>query len=225
MRVLKPLILTGLFSVLLGAPAWAVDVSRDEIQQLQERVDQDAKSPEAHFDLAMGLARTVKLESGYAELKKVAELDPGFADKVIAKYSPLVEENKQNVEACFRLAFGYYFKGLNAQQAADSLAKTDPDKAKGATEEAAKSKALARQSFEAIIVNDPKYVWGYNYLGYLLFEGGEIDKGVEQWRKAISIEENAVAHFMIGQALIKQGNMKDAIPEMARAMQLRGLNP
>lgn len=225
MQALRPLFLAGLLSLTLTAPVWAVDTSREELQQLQERVDQDSTNPDVHFDLAMGLARTVKLESGYAELKKISELDPTYADKVIARYQPLVAENKQNVEAFFRLAFGYYFKALNAQQTADSLARTDAEKAHEAALEVAKNKALAKQAFEAIIANDPQYVWGYNYLGYLLFEGGEIDKGVEQWRKAITVEDNAVAHFLIGQAFIKQGNVKEAVPEMARAMQLRGLNP
>lgn len=208
------LVAVALATMTFAAPAaWAVDTSRAELEELQRRVDLDPKSPDAHFDLAMGLARTVKLESGYASLKKVIELDPAYADKVITKYKPLVDQNKQNVEAFFRLAFGYYFKGWNLQQ-------QDPNSVEGA-----QSKQLARTAFESIIANDPKYVWGYNYLGYLLAEGGDLDKAVGLWRQAISVEDNAVAHFLIGQAYMRQGKMAEGVMETATAMRMRGLNP
>lgn len=225
MPILKSLLGASLILASLTLPVWAADTTPAELQQLEQRVAQEPNNPDAHFDLAMGLARTVKLEDGYAELKKVIALDPDYADKVIAKYTPMVQANKQNVEAFFRLAFGYYFKGLMAQQASDSLAVTDPAKAKAASDEAVQDKEQAKQAFKSIIANDPKYVWGYNYLGYLLFEDGHINKAMAQWNKADSIEDNAVAHFMLGQAFIKQGDMKDAVPEITRAMQLRGLNP
>ncbi|HEY9899179.1 MAG TPA: tetratricopeptide repeat protein [Pantanalinema sp.] len=213
--MLKPLITAvALAALTFAAPAaWAVDTSRAELEELQRRVDLDPKSPDVHFDLAMGLARTVKLESGYASLKKVIELDPTYADKVIATYKPLVDQNKQNVEAFFRLAFGYYFKGWSLQQA-------DPASAEGA-----QSKQLARTAFEAIIANDPKYVWGYNYLGYLIAESGDLEKAVGLWRQAISVEDNAVAHFLIGQAYMRQGKMAEGVMETATAMRMRGLNP
>lgn len=214
MLKLRLLTAVALATLTFAAPAaWAVDTSRAELEELQRRVDLNPQSPDAHFDLAMGLARTVKLESGYASLKKVVELDPTYADKVITTYKPLVADNKHNLEAAFRLAFGYYFKGW-------SLLEKDPKSVEGA-----ESKQLARASFESIIANDPKYVWGYNYLGYLIAEGGDLEKAVALWRQAISVEDNAVAHFLIGQAYMRQGKMAEGVMETATAMRMRGLNP
>ncbi|MNY45935.1 Tetratricopeptide repeat protein [compost metagenome] len=124
-----------------------------------------------------------------------------------------MEQNKQNVEAYFRLAFGYYFKGW-------SLTEADPKSVEGA-----ESKQLARAAFESIITHDPKYVWGYNYLGYLIAEGGDLEKAISLWRQAISVEDNAVAHFLIGQAFMRQGKMAEGVMETATAMRMRGLNP
>lgn len=222
----RTLLMAALLSATILSPsAWAVDTTKDELNELQHRVDLDPKNPDTHFDLAMGLARTVKLETGYAELQKVAALDPTYADKVIAKYKPLVEQNKMNTEAYFRLAFGYYFKGLNLKQSADTLAQTDKTKADAQYAESNRNKMLARDTFEAIITNDPKDVWGYNYLGYLVAEGGDINKSIDLWHQSLKVEDNAVAHFLLGQAFLRQNDMKDAIPELATAMRMRGLNP
>ena len=211
--------------VTLAGPALATDTSKEEIKQLQDATDKAPTSPDAHFDLAMGYARTIKLETAYAELRKVADLDPRYADKVVTKYEPLFKSNPKNVEAAFRLAFGYYFKGLNAQQDADTLAKTDKAKADAASQDATKYKAQARQAFQAIVEADPKYVWGYNYLGYMIAESGDLDQGEATWRKAIGVEDNAVSHFLLGQALMKQGRIPEGALETATAMRMRGLNP
>lgn len=208
--------------LVLVAPALAVDTSKDDLLLLQQQVDQNPQSPDAHFDLAMGLARTIKLEAGYAELKKVADLDPGYPDKVIAKYKPLVEANPQNLEAHFRLAFGYYFKGFYL---AEEARRADPALAPTLATQSAESKAMARTSFQSIVASDPKYVWGYNYLGYMLMEQGELDQAVGLWRQGLAVEDNAVAHFLLGQVLIRQGNMKDGLQETMTAMRMRGLNP
>lgn len=198
---------------LMAAPVWAADTSKAELEVLRQRVQEDPQSADAHFDMAMGLARTSRLEEGWTYLKKVAELDPQYAEKVIATYSPLVEENPQNIEAQFRLAFGHYFKGLNLQE-------------QGQAAEAKEAKGRAKAAFVHIIETDPKYVWGYNYLAYLQAEEGDLSAAVETLKQAIAVEpENAVAHFLIGQAYFRQGNHKDAVLEIGTAMRLRGLNP
>lgn len=180
---------------LMVTPAFA-DTSKEEIELLKQRVQEQPQSADAQFDLAMGLARTSKLEVAWSALKKVNELDASYADKVIERYTPLVQENPQNIEARFRLAFGYYFKN---------------------------QKDVARSQFGEIIEVDPNYVWAYNYLGFFDAEKGEVAKAMELWKKAIQIDpKNAVAHFLIGQAHYRNGQMKEAAAEIAQAMKLRG---
>lgn len=225
MRTLRVLSLAAIVALTAMAPAaWAVDTPKAEIEELQRRVEADPASPDAHFDLAMGLGRTVKLESGYTELKKVHELDPVYADKVIARYKPLVEQNKQNIEAQFRLAFGYFFKGYGYQLDADA-AKDDAAKAEALRADSAKHKGMARAAFETILEVDPKYVWAYNYLGFLFGEANNLDQAVAVLKRGLAVEDNAVGHFLIGQVYLKQGNMAGGVAEITTAMRMRGLNP
>ena len=206
-------LLLALGLVLTTAPAMAADTSKAELELLRQRTTTAPQDPGAHFDLAMGLARTSRLEDGWASLKKVSELDPGYADKVIATYAPLVEENPQNIEAQFRLAFGHYFKGLNFQE-------------QGQADAAKEAKLRAKKAFNHIIETDPQYVWGYNYLAYLQAEEGDLPGAVDTLKKAIAVEpNNAVSHFLIGQAYFRQGNHKDAVLEIGTAMRLRGMAP
>ncbi|HBN09188.1 MAG TPA: hypothetical protein DD435_11265 [Cyanobacteria bacterium UBA8530] len=179
----------------LALPAFA-DTSKEELELLGQRVQEQPLNPEYQFDLAMGLARTSKLEVAWGALKKVNEMDPTYADKVITRFGSLVQTNPQNIEARFRLAFGYYFKNQK-----------DP----------------ARAQLEEIILVDPNYVWAYNYLGYFFAEKNDLAKASELWKKAIQIApENAVAHFLVGQAHYRNGQLKEAASEIALAMKLRG---
>jgi tetratricopeptide (TPR) repeat protein len=198
---------------LMAAPAMAADTSKAELEVLRQRVEATPADAGVHFDMAMGLARTSRLEEGWTSLKKVNELDPAYADKVIATYEPLVSENPQNIEAQFRLAFGHYFKGLNFQD-------------QGQLEAAKEAKLRAKKAFGHIIETDPKYVWGYNYMAYLMAEEGDLPGAVDTLKKAIAVEpNNAVSHFLIGQAYFRQGNHKDAVLEIGTAMRLRGMTP
>lgn len=206
-------LLLALGIALMTAPAMAVDTTKAELEVLRKRVEAAPQDPSAHFDMAMGLARTSRLEEGWTSLKKVSELDAAYADKVIATYRPLVEENPQNIEAQFRLAFGHYFKGLNLQDQGQGDAAKD-------------AKLQAKKAFGHIIETDPQYVWGYNYLAYLMAEEGDLPGAVDTLKKAIAVEpNNAVSHFLIGQAYFRQGNHKDAVVEIGTAMRLRSMAP
>ncbi len=212
MRLATSLLL-ALGVAFMGSPALAADTSKAELEVLRKRVQELPADPSVHFDMAMGLARTSRLEEGWSSLKTVSELDPSYADKVIATYAPLVEENGQNIEAQFRLAFGHYFKGLNFQE-------------QGQAEAAKAAKAQAKRAFGQIVEVDPGYVWGYNYLAFLLAEEGDLGSAVETLKRAIAVEpSNAVSHFLIGQAYFRQGNHKDAVLEIGTAMRLRGMAP
>lgn len=206
-------LLMALGLALMVSPALAADTSKAELEILRKRVETTPSDPGVHFDLAMGLARTSRLEEGWTSLKKVNELDAGYADQVIGTYAPLVEENPRNIEAQFRLAFGHYFKGLNFQD-------------QGQADAAKEAKLRAKAAFGQIIETDPNYVWGYNYLAYLMAEEGDLPGAVETLKKAIAVEpNNAVSHFLIGQAYFRQGNHKDAVLEIGTAMRLRGMAP
>lgn len=196
---------------LTALPALAADIPKAEIDLLKRRVEQASASADAHFDLAMGYARTPELEKGFECLKKVQELDAGYHEKIINTYSPLVTENPSNIEAQFRLAFGYYYQGVILGQ-------------EGKTGEAAAHRAMAKQAFERIINVDPQYVWGYNYLAYLIAEENDLPKAAEILKTAIAKDpDNAVSHFLLGHAYHRMGQKMEAMMELAQAMRLRAL--
>lgn len=220
---LRTLPVAALLALTVMAPAaWALDTPKTEIEALQQQVEANPESADAHFDLAMGLGRTVKLESGYTELKKVHELDPTYADKVIDRYKPMVEANKQNIEAQFRLAFGYFFKGYGYEL--DAGAAKD-EQAEALTAQALTYKEMSKQSFQAILEVDPKYVWAYNYLGFLIGSEGNLDQALNLLKQGLAVEDNAVGHFLVGQVYFKQGNVPAGLAETTTAMRMRGLNP
>jgi tetratricopeptide (TPR) repeat protein len=191
----------ALVVTLVGAPTLA-DTSRDEIAVLEQAAGDKAQDPDAHFDLAMAYARTPVLEKAWEAMQRVKELDQGFADKVIARLEPLAEQSPENVEAHWRLAFAYYARGRETGE-----------------EETMKR---ARQAFEQILQLDAGYVWAYNYLAYMTYEGGDLPGALTLARKAVELDsENAVAHFLVGQALLKQNQPFAAAFSLARAMQLR----
>lgn len=189
-------------ALLLGAlPAFA-DTSRDELLVLEYFAEQKPDDPDAHFDLAMAYARTPMLEKGWDYLQKVKVLDPGYADKVVARFEPIAADNPDNVEAHWRLAFAYYAKGRESGDAAAT--------------------AKARSAFLKILDIDPQYVWAYNYLAYITYEQGDLPAAASLARKAVDVApDNAVAHFLLGQALLKQNQPFAAAMSLAKAMQLR----
>src|SRR6185436_7417362 len=70
----------------LGA-AQAGPITAELISHYKQQVETNPNSPDAHLDLAMAYCRTIYVETCYFELVKVNNLDPGFIDKVIKRYS------------------------------------------------------------------------------------------------------------------------------------------
>jgi tetratricopeptide (TPR) repeat protein len=204
LRIFKPFAAAATLGLLiaLGAPpAWA-DTTKEELAVVEYLAQQKPQDPDARFDLAMAYARTPVLEKAWEELQMVISLDKTYADKLIERLEPLAEESPHNVEAHWRLAFAYYFKG---REGADKVAA-----------------AKARSAFEKILAIDPNYVWAYNYLAYMTYEAGDLAGAESLARKATEVApRNAVAHFLVGQAMLKQGNPFGAAMSLARAMQLR----
>lgn len=195
-------VLLPLLCLLCTAQPALADTRPEEIAVLKERVRQDEKDADARFDLAMGLARTPWLEQGWQELLKVREMDPGYAQKVLERYEPIAKENPDNIEAWFRLAFGHFFTGLERKDSE------------------ARRKAL--EAFAKVLEIDPKYVWALNYLAYLTYEGGDLAGALAYAERAVQADaENAVAHFLKAQALVRQNRYWAAAPELALAMRLR----
>lgn len=179
------------------------------LKELAERKKIVAERPndaDARFELAMAMAYTGYLEEGWAELVKVNEIDKKYSEKVIKKYSSLLEKNPDDWKVRFRLAFGYYFDGfLNKER-----------------ELVQKKNAI--EQFQAIVEKYPKNVWSYNYMGYVFADTGNIPRAILIWRKSISIDQTIPAtHFVLGHAYLRTGRYVDGVSEIALAVRLRAM--
>jgi Flp pilus assembly protein TadD len=63
---------------------------------------------------------------------------------------------------------------------------------------------------------------GYNNVGVIEVERGEVDKGIAQYRKALALNPDyEVAHYNMGVALIAKGAKNQAMAEFKRALEIK----
>ena len=218
-------LVAGWIGIVQAGPARAADTPRALIEELESRVKLAPDDPDAHFELAMGLARTVKLEGGYRELRRVQELAPDYADRLFARLKPAADRDPDSQDALFRLAFASYFKALEARNSVSSLPPDQGPEAARRQEQAAMLTRDATRYFEKMAAQDPGDIWPLQYLGYLRLEAGDGDGAIDLWKKSLSIQDHAVAHFLLGQIYLRRGQMMDGFRELSTSMQMRGLDP
>jgi tetratricopeptide (TPR) repeat protein len=153
------------------------------------------QSAEAQFELVVALARSPEYDQAWDALSRLQGLDPDFASRVVDRYEARVVAEPGDAEARVRLAVGYYFRG-------------DREAARRELERAA-----------AIAPGDP---WIWDYLGFLQMEIFKSDLASQSWKRALEADpNNALAHYLIGQLLYRQGHQHDAGAELERAAKLR----
>lgn len=173
-----------------------------EIEKWKNATAKNPKDANAFFELAMAYSRSSYIEKAWPALQEVDKIDPNFANKVIQKMSANLAKNPNDTESRYRLAFGYYFKGLKNN---DNT-----------------FKQKAKDEFDKIIKQDPKHVWAINYRAYLYTEDGELDKAISMWEMSLAIDKNnPVTHFVLGHAYYKKGKFKQALSEIGLAFDLR----
>ncbi|MDB5097457.1 MAG: hypothetical protein JWM80_1878 [Cyanobacteria bacterium RYN_339] len=153
------------------------------------------QSADMQLELVVALARSPFSDQAWDALTRLQGMDPDFGAHVADRYEALVVAQPGNAEARVRLALGYYFRG-------------DREAARREMERAA-----------AIAPDDP---WIWDYLGYLQFENFKTEPALASWRRALAADpNNALAHYLIGQALYRQGHQNDAAEELEKAAKAR----
>lgn len=202
--MMKRLLLPLACMLMLSSPVLAATATQADLDAARARVTQTPDSADAQFELAMAYARTPYLEQGWEALKRVNALDPGYADKAVAKYEAAIAADPSDVEAHFRLAFAYYFQN---------------------------KKDEARAQMEQVVALAPQDPWGYDYLGFLIAEQNQsqLDEPTKLWQKALELDpNNAVAHYLLGQVYYRQGKFLQAAAAIGSALKARassGLSP
>lgn len=178
------------------------ELTNIEIEKWKQQTTAHPKDPNGYFELAMAYSRSSYIEKAWPALQEVDKLDPNFANKVIQKMNNQLAKTPNDTEARYKLAFGYYFKGLKNNDAT--------------------YKQKAKDEFDRIIKQDPNHIWAMNYRAYLYTEDGELDKGIEMWERSLAIDKNnPVTHFVLGHAYYKKGKFKQALQEIGLAFDLR----
>jgi tetratricopeptide (TPR) repeat protein len=105
---------------------------------------------------------------------------------------------------------------------------------KGALEQAAPSVVpevktyyqSALKNLDELIKRKPDDVWAIAYRAHLNLEySGDLDSSMAVWKEcAQRFPDNPAAYFFLGEGYLKQGNLKECLSNISRAIALRGLS-
>jgi len=71
------------------------------------------------------------------------------------------------------------------------------------------------------LAQNPNCWTGYNCLGFILFNKGQVDEAIAKYQRTLEINPNyAIAHSNLGDALLHQGHVDDAITQCQKALEM-----
>lgn len=175
------------FSIPVFADTYKIpEELKAEVKQNKAILDKNPNSDDAQFELAMSYAYTGQIMEGWNMLKK---LPKSYSKDVIAKYEPMMRDNKTDWKAPFKLAFGYYF---------------------------AKKKQDAIPLFEESYRRNPKNVWALGFIAFVKGDLGQTDEAIAVCKEALKQEPNATAiHFLLAEGYRRKGQYGKFMSELA----------
>ena len=186
----------------------------------EELVRENPDDPEAHFLLGIAYSRTPYLEKALSELriaKKLAKKRPeGYAlfDRKIREFENLLLEKPDDPLILYRLAFGYYMRGYGVEHGYIKDG-SDPDV----------YYARAEKTMTRLTQVAPDDIWAKNYLGFFLIEQNEtenLERAIALWEDSVRMNaDNPGAYMLLGEAYMKQGNLKKAVESGAKGLAAR----
>lgn len=155
----------------------------------------DNKSPrtlEQRLNLGVAYANLGKIEESAAQFDVLANTNyEVFAREVISKTQSRLAKNKNDILALNNLAFAHY-----------------------ARNEFSKS----REHFRTLVSIDSQNVWSHNYLAIVYGKLGQIDTGIAQLKKSLTIEpNNEYTHLLLGMAYTEKKQYGTAAKHFLKA--------
>jgi tetratricopeptide (TPR) repeat protein len=196
----------------LGTERQALNLT-DDIPTAETQAAAHPTDPEAQFLLAVAYSRSPYIEKALQVLQRTKRLIKNRQDR-LATVDHLIREYEQALTArptdtriLYRLAFGYYLKGMGLKKYQNVPA----------TEQLAWIHQ-AETTMQKVIALDASDIWARNYLGFVLAEEGtdtarpELVKQAEHiWNESLVINPvNPGAYWLLAQLYIKQGNLLKA---------------
>ncbi len=196
-------------------------VLTDDISVAEAQAKAYPNNPEAHFLLAIAYTRTPYLEKAYHAFRRAKKLmkhsEGGYKnlDQKIQEYEAMTLYRADDPLVLYRLAFGYFTKGYGIQE--DYIQNTD--------EQPEIYYQKAEETLRRLIAVHPDDIWARNYLGFLLINMNEdqhLSEAIRLWEESITVDpKNPGAYILLGEAYLKQGNLKKAVEYGAKGLESR----
>ncbi len=112
--------------------------------------------------------------------------------------------------------------GAEAPHIKDALEQSAPS----VVPEVKKYYQAALSNLDELIRRKPDDVWAIAYRAHLNLEcSGDLDSSMAVWKEcAQRFPDNPAAYFFLGEGYLKQGNLKECLSNISRAIALRGLS-
>jgi len=171
----------------------------------------ETKSPETKSDAA-------KTETTSAETKTDATSSPGkvaMAIKTDAKVETKVDETKVESKAEDTDVL------KNIHKASNTISNASPQ----AIPQVQKYYSLAMSKLDDLLQREPGDVWARVYRAFLRAEStGDLATSMTEWQKVRDEQpSNPAAYFFLGEGYLKQGNLKECLSNVSKAIALRAV--
>lgn len=226
-------------------------VPTDDVELARRQVSAYPDNPEASFILAVALTRTSRVEEALKEVRRARKLadgkgGPTYFDHMIGAYEKMLTYCPEDNRIRYGLAWAYYMKAYLLAQNSKKLAKLQSlqnpiqDKPnlsiphiEGALEKAApdvvpqikKYYESALTNLDDLLARKPDDIWARVYRAHLNAEyTGNLEESMAVWRSCRTKHpENPAPYFFLGEGYLKQGNLKECLNNISRAIALRAI--
>ena len=84
---------------------------------------------------------------------------------------------------------------------------------------------MATGKLDDLLKRDPSDVWARVYRAYLIAESsGDLGTAMTEWQKVRDEQPlNPAAYFFLGEGYLKQGNLKECLTNVSKAVALRAV--
>ena len=83
--------------------------------------------------------------------------------------------------------------------------------------------ALAK--LDDLLASEPSDMWARSYRAYLYSEyTGDLQQSIEAWKNCLTLDpKNPAAYFFLGESYLQQGNLKECLHNISKAVALRSM--
>ena len=83
----------------------------------------------------------------------------------------------------------------------------------------------ALSNLDDLLVREPNDIWAKSYRAFLYAEySGDLQQAMNAWRNCLTLApDNPAAYFFLGESYLQQGNLKECLRNISKAVALRSL--